>query len=316
MNWKLKAKIQNLVNLLPSSFSYPTYYWIQRNLGGLKKAKIDPTKRLEAGIETCNRIKKVGCSPIGATFLEVGTGRRINTPLAFWLLGAERVITVDLNPYLKEELVKNDLDYIQKNKIEIQKLFEDRIFDDRLNSLLNFIHSEYNLVDLLKFINVEYISPGDASQLPLSSQSIDFHTSYTVFEHIPPEILNKILMEGNRVLKDNGLFVHKIDYSDHFSHSDKSISPVNFLQFSDDEWDKIAGNRYMYMNRLRHDDFVDLFQDLNHHILINEPTKNNNLLSVTEGNNFVLSEKFKHKSSDVIATTSAWFILDKHKLRV
>ncbi len=72
----------------------------------------------------------------------------------------------------------------------------------------------------------------------------------------------------------------------------------------------------MYMNRLRHDDFVDLFQDLNHHILINKSTKNNNLLSVTEGNNFVLNEKFKHKSSDVIATTSAWFISDKHKLRV
>ena len=92
--------------------------------------------RLEAGIAACNRIEKIERSFVGATFLEVGTGRRINTPLAFWLLGAERVITVDLNPYLKEELVKNDLDYIQKNKIEIQNLFEGRIFNDRLNSAL------------------------------------------------------------------------------------------------------------------------------------------------------------------------------------
>jgi hypothetical protein len=267
--------------------------------------------RLEAGIATCNRIEKIERSFVGATFLEVGTGRRINTLLAFWLLGAERVITVDLNPYLKEELVKNDLDYIQKNKIEIQKLFEGRIFNDRLNSLLNFIRSEYNLGDLLKFINVEYVSPGDASQLPLSSQSVDFHTSYTVFEHIPPEILKKVLIEGNRVLQDDELFVHKIDYSDHFSHSDKSISSINFLQFSDDDWGNIAGNKYMYMNRLRHDDFINLFQDLNHYILINEPTKNDNLLSVVESSDFVLSEKFKHKSKDVVATTSAWFIFKK-----
>ncbi|MFM6054304.1 MAG: hypothetical protein ACKPA7_22215 [Sphaerospermopsis kisseleviana] len=52
--------------------------------------------RLQAGIETCKRIENVGQSPVGATFLEVGTGRRINTPLAFWLLIAERIITVDL----------------------------------------------------------------------------------------------------------------------------------------------------------------------------------------------------------------------------
>ena len=142
-------------------------------------------------------------------------------------MGADKVISVDLNPYLKEELVKADLDYIQKNKIKIEKLFGDYIFNDRLNSLLNYIRSEYNLVNLLKFINVEYISSGDASQLPLSSQSINFHTSYTVFEHIPPEIPKAILIEGNRILKDNGLFVHKIDYSDHFSHSDKSISSIN-----------------------------------------------------------------------------------------
>ena len=62
------------------------------------------------------------------------------------------------------------------------------------------------------------------------------------------------------------------------------------------------------MNRLRHDKVINLFQDLNHHILINEPKKNENLLSVIESSNFVLSEKFKQKSKDLITTTSAWFI--------
>ncbi|MFM6005613.1 MAG: methyltransferase domain-containing protein, partial [Sphaerospermopsis kisseleviana] len=94
--------------------------------------------------------------------------------------------------------------------------------------------------DLLQFINVDYIAPGDASELSIPSNSIDFHTSYTVFEHIPPDIIKAIIKEGKRVLKSNGLFVHKIDYSDHFSHSDKSISAINFLQFSDSEWNRIA----------------------------------------------------------------------------
>jgi SAM-dependent methyltransferase len=308
MNWKLKAKIQTLVGLLPDSLSYSVYYWMQRNFGSLKDGKLNPTSRLLAGIETVKHIEQVGRSPIGATFLELGTGRRINTPLAFWLLGAEKVVTVDLNPYLKEELVRADLCYIAKNKTEIEVLFENRIFNNRLDALLEFIESPYQIKALLEFLKIEYIAPGDASHLNLPKDSVDFHTSYTVLEHIPPEIIKAILKEGQQILKNDGLFIHKIDYSDHFSHSDKSISSINFLQFSDDEWDKIAGNRYMYMNRLRHDDFVDLFQDMNHQILINEPTKNDNLLSVVESSNFMLNEKFKHKSKDVLATTSAWFI--------
>ena len=153
MNWKLKAKIQNLVSLLPGSLSYYIYYWIQRKFGGLRRDRLNPINRLEAGIETVKRIEQVGCSPIGATFLEVGTGRRINTILAFWLLGAEKVVTVDLNPYLKEELVRADLDYIVKNKSEIESLFGNRIFNNRLDALLEFVESSYQIKSLLEFLN-------------------------------------------------------------------------------------------------------------------------------------------------------------------
>jgi len=244
--------------------------------------------------------------PIGATFLEVGTGRRINTILAFWLLGAEKVVTVDLNPYLKEELVRADLDYIVKNKSEIESLFGNRIFNNRLDTLLEFVESSYQIKSLLELLNIEYIAPGDASHLNLRDESIDFHTSYTVLEHISPEIIKEILKEGQRILKQDGLFVHCIDYSDHFSHSDKFISSVNFLQFSDNNWDKIAGNRYMYINRLRHDDFIDLFQNLSCKILINEPDVDKNL--IVQKLNFELDARFKSKSDEVISSVGSWII--------
>jgi SAM-dependent methyltransferase len=306
MNWKLKAKIQNLVSLLPGSLSYYIYYWIQRKFGGLRRDRLNPINRLEAGIETVKRIEQVGCSPIGATFLEVGTGRRINTILAFWLLGAEKVVTLDLNPYLKEELVRADLEYIVKNKSEIENLFENRIFNSRLDALLEFVESPYQIKSLLKFLNIEYIAPGDASHLNLPNSSVDFHTSYTVLEHIPPEIIKAILKEGQRILKQDGIFIHCIDYSDHFSHSDKSVSSVNFLQFSDNYWDKIAGNRYMYMNRLRHDDFIDLFQNLNCKILMNEPDIDKNL--IVQKLNFELDARFRSKSDEVISIIGSWII--------
>jgi SAM-dependent methyltransferase len=311
MNWKLKAKIQNLISLLPDSLSYSIYYWIQRNFGSLRESKLNPTSRLIGGIETVKRLEQVGRSPVGSTFLEVGTGRKINTPLAFWLLGAEKIITVDLNPYLKEELVREDLDYIVKNKSEIEGLFGNRIFNDRLNVLLEFIESPYELKNLLKFINIEYIAPGDASRLNLSESSIDFHTSYTVLEHISPEIIKAILKEGQRILKKDGLFIHKIDYSDHFSHSDKSISSINFLQFSDDDWDKIAGNRYMYMNRLRHDDFVSLFLALGNLVLLDEVNQDSDVVKLLEFNKTKLHSRFSQKTKEVLAISSSWIIACK-----
>ena len=201
---------------------------------------------------------------------------------------------------MKEELVRADLDYLIKNKTEIENLFENRIFNNRLE----FVESSYQIKSLLEFLNIKYIAPGDASHLNLPNSSVDFHTSYNVLEHIPPEIIKAILKEGQRILKQDGIFIHCIDYSDHFSHSDKSISSVNFLQFSDNYWDKIAGNRYMYMNRLRHDDFIDLFQNLNCEILVDEPNIDESLLLQKSG--FKLDAKFSSKSDEAITIIGSW----------
>lgn len=114
MHWKLKAAIQNAVSLLPPSVSYATYFWIQRHFGGLRR--INPVSPLTAGIETWRRIKKLGYDPSGKVFLEVGTGRVTLVPLAYWLMGAKKTITIDLNPYLKAELKKESLQYISDNK--------------------------------------------------------------------------------------------------------------------------------------------------------------------------------------------------------
>jgi hypothetical protein len=124
MNWKLKAQLQNLIGILPEKLSYTYYYWLQRNFGSLRDTKLSPVSRLKAGIETCKKIEQLGASPVDSVFLEISTGRRINAPLAFWLLGAKQIFTIDLNPYLKEELVKADLNYIVNNKNEIENLFE------------------------------------------------------------------------------------------------------------------------------------------------------------------------------------------------
>lgn len=311
MNWKLKAKIQNAVSLLPSSASYAAYYWIQRNFGGLKR--LDPISRLTAGIETWKRIQEQGYRPSGKVFLEIGTGRVPLAPLAYWLMGADRTITLDLNPYLKAELAEESLRYISENEKQVLSLFGPLVDKKRFAELLESIRdTRFSADAFLDLCRVDYIAPGDAANTHLTDQSIDFHTSYTVFEHIPLEGLKQILEEGNRIIKNNGLFVHRIDYSDHFSHSDKSISAINFLQYSNDEWERYAGNRYMYMNRLRHDDFISLFESVGNRIVDAQPSIDQYSKELLGRATLQLNDRFSSKSKDVLAITGAWIMSQKN----
>ena len=56
--------------------------------------------------------------------------------------------------------------------------------------------------------------------------------------------------------------MHFVDLSDHFQHQDQSITRINFLKFSDLEWNRIAGNEFAYCSRLRASDYLRLFQGL------------------------------------------------------
>lgn len=50
-----------------------------------------------------------------------------------------------------------------------------------------------------------------------------------------------------------------IDYQDHYSYFDSNLSIYNFLRFSSKEWEKYNCSLH-YQNRLRHSDFVRLFE--------------------------------------------------------
>lgn len=307
MRWKTKALIQNAVDCLPSAASYATYYWLQRYCGQLRQ--YNPMSRFNGAIETWKRIQEQSGSPAGAVFFEVGTGRVPTIPLAFWLMGAEQAITVDLNRYLAPDLVTECLRHISSHEAEFASLFGPLLNQKRCEELLAFARrSAPRAAQFLELCHIHYIAPGDAAHTHLPAHSIDFHTSFTVLEHIPPGVLPRILEEGNRLIRDQGLFVHCIDYSDHFSHDDPAISAINFLQFSDAQWRRFADNRYMYMNRLRHDDFLHLFESAGHRILKAEPDVDQGSLTLLKSESMRLDMRFRSRPRDMLAIRGAWLV--------
>jgi len=161
MKWRLKATIQNLVDKLPPALSYPIYYHIQRHFGGFKD--FTPIKQLCNSVLILKDIKRAKCNFAGKTFLEIGTGHTVNIPIGLWLAGASRVISVDLNPYLKEKLVAESLQYICQNRNEIRQLFSDVTSEADVDEKLNFLCEKKDKpASLFESMNFQYLAPVNA----------------------------------------------------------------------------------------------------------------------------------------------------------
>ncbi len=305
MYWKHKAAVQNLIGRLPPNLGNPLYFCMQSTYGGLRAPT--PVSRLEGGVEMVRRIFGSGHEVDLRTFVEVGTGHQLNLPLSLWLCGASQVTTVDLNPYLKPHLVMNDIAYVKNNQDRVRGLFAGLPslwrFEDRFQRLLAIS----SFPELLQLTSICYVAPADASRLELAPASVDYHVSFTALEHIPMTVLKGILAEGRRLLKSDGLMAHYIDFTDHFAHSDSTISSVNFLQFSENDWEALAGNRYMFHNRLRVDEFRKLVLSLGLEILSLESRVDENALKVLD-RGFDLNERFRNKDAITNATMDAWLL--------
>lgn len=307
MNWKLKSVILNTIAFLPSAISYEVYYQLQRKWGGLKN--FNPLYGLKTAKQTWRHIIKCGYSPTNKVFFEVGTGRVPTMPIAFWLMGAKLTHTIDINPYLKEELLVDCINYIAREKIHILEILGSLLNQKRLDELIRLAKSKnINEAEILDLCKINYIAPGDAAETELSNNSVDFHTSCSVFEHISPPVLKKIIHEGNRILSEEGLFVHLIDYTDHFSHNDKSISAINFLQYNEKQWNKFTKNRYAYVNRLRHDDFINLFKSVGHKIISTTTSINENVKLQIDTGALQLDQRFEDKSTEILSIPFSWII--------
>jgi len=306
ITWKQKALLQRLVARLPGRLSYSAHLFLQRRMGALRHS--NPIEGLKSGIRMVGYISRQGHSVESRTIVEIGTGRRMNVPISLWLCGASEISTVDVNPYLNERLVLADIAFMRDHRKDVRSLFEDgacvSFSDDRFDRLL---HPWKSLKAVLEATNIRYSSRADPGRLNLPSGSADYHVSYSVLEYIPVEALRAALAEGRRILKPDGLFVHHIDLTDNFAHQDHSINYLNFLRFSEREWLRIAGNRFMYHNRLRIDDYLELMKEPGLRIDLNDAEVDETLVRII-GDGFPLDAQFKGKDARTNATVGTWIV--------
>ena len=276
------------------------YYMLQRRFGSLRQTP-DPGPLLRACATLVSELRAAGHEVAGARVMEVGTGRRIDIPLGFYLAGAASVITVDLNRYLRPELVMASIRVLNERLKDIAGLFESTTPREAVEQRLERLIACQSLADVFATTNISYLAPADAQRTSIASGSIDIQTSYTVFEHIPRSVLVGILKETSRLLSKRGVALHHVDLSDHFAHDDRSISYINFLQFSQGKWNRLAGNRFAYHNRLRADDYRRIYSDAGHDVLAWKESRDQRSLDLLK-NGFPLDPAYQGINPQELAT--------------
>lgn len=273
--WKIKS---NMFRLIDSLKATKVLYFIQKNI--TKSSYIKELKIEENWLKHKKALQKYGCT--GLVF-EFGGGKSLAQNI-FLSSIVDSQIVVDLNPML-------DIDLINKSK----------------NSLLPKIKLKSDIdifsLDDLKKYGIQYLSPYDASKTHLRPNSLDACVSTNTLEHIPIESIKSIFKELNRVLKNSGIVSSVIDYSDHYAYTDSSISLLNYLKYSENEWEKF-NHKCHYQNRLRHYEYKQIFEECGFEVISEDIVFNQSNIPD------IIVSKFKEKDQTWSAT-SAHFILRK-----
>jgi hypothetical protein len=266
MNWKFKAIIIKIFSFIP--YGEKLYVILQKKYGSLTP---HPKFRYKYIAKTFKILKQNNIDLNNKVIFEVGTGHFPIMPIIFFLCGAKKIYTYDLNRRLQFKYLKKTINYILEDKTLIFEYFLDFVQKDIFNSKIKILENllSKSIIEL-EDMNIFYKAPGDAAFVELPSDSIDIHFSCTVFEHIPFEVLDSIINESQRLLKQGGISFHLIDPSDHFAHQDRSITNINFLKYSNNVWNLIAGNDFAYCNRLRFSSYSKLFKKYNFKIIFEE----------------------------------------------
>ena len=160
--------------------------------------------------------------------------------------------------------------------------------------------------DLLRKYRIDYRAPTDVTRTGLADGQIDLVYSTNTFEHIPPEVIRNILVEARRISSPDSIMSHVIDYQDHYSYGDPSLSMFNFYRFSDREW-RLWNPSQHYQNRLRHGDFRRLFAEFGFAELEVTTERAPEGYFAAE----VVADRFKGYGADDLLTRYAHFVLGR-----
>ncbi len=239
--WKLKVVRDAIKACLPLQ---PMLRIMARYLRPYQDNQGNTRFAFEQGLEQLLDLRAARL-PISGIVLEFGSGWMPIIPILFYLAGADEVILTDIERLMDQRTIERAKFFVRSNLACVaQTLGTD----------------EGKLSKRLTTFAPSYLVPWEPSTM--RPASVDIVISRAAFEHVPPPQLEEFLTQFYRIVRPGGAMCHIVDNSDHWQHHDHSLSRINFLRFDEhDLWWRIGCfNIQNYQNRLRHSDYIALFE--------------------------------------------------------
>ena len=305
MHWKAKAHVLAVLSRVPGGRFL--YHRLQQIAG---TNPIDAQRDMGRAFELVDLIHESGETVDGARMVEIGTGWHPFAPMLFALGGAQSITTIDVNPWLTVEATKESWIALEPYLTEIAVRLDQREEDVRARYDQVSVHAE-TLPEILDPLGIRYVYPGDARQTGLESASVDIVFSSNVLEHIPHEIQTEIHTESLRILRPDGLSVHRFNPQDHYSTVDSSITHSNFLRYSSQEWHWYGGSGLAYHNRLRGTEYVELFEELGFEVSVYRDRVDARSQKAIETGSLIVADEFRRFSPRDLAVDYVWLACRK-----
>ena len=256
MHWRVKGGIQKVLGHIP--FGERLHFELQKRAGGLRSFDRELASKIEDWRLMVGHLRTAGMPVAGTRFLEMGTGWYPTFPFCLFLGGARSVITVDLNRYLKDELTLRMTEALARFLPVIAGATgrAEEELAAALGELVAAVRRGASLEEATRGV-VAYRAPSDASATGLPGASLDVVFSNSVLEHVPGPVIERCFAEARRILRSGGVIFHSVNCGDHYAYADRKIHQLNYLQFSDEDWE-VWNNEFLYQNRLRAIDFTDM----------------------------------------------------------
>jgi len=240
INWKLKSVIYRILSFFNL---YGLLFFIQKKV--TKRSNINFKEVVFYWDYHLNFLKENNSKKV----LEIGAGKS---------LAQNIYLSYKFNQNLEQTLidVSNMIDF------ELINLANERISQILGVTKISFINT---LDDLKEKFNINYLAPMTLDKIVEDKFKFDACISSSTLEHISKEQLEKYFSMLPKIIKKDGIVSAAIDYSDHYSHTDKNITNLNFLKFSESEWRKY-NTPMLFQNRLRHQDYRKFFRSMGYKI--------------------------------------------------
>ena len=227
-------------------------------------------------------LKRNNISIKDKTILEIGPGNSYIIAYNFLMHCAKKVILVDKFP--RTIKTKRQREYFKREIEYISKKYGQKPF---------FINNGEIDGEYIEFINK------DLTLTATKIENVDLIFTNSVLEHI--KAIKENIWVMSTLVNESGYMLHNIDLRDHYNFN----KPFLFYKYSDRVWNNLLTKvGISYTNRLRYDDFVQLFKNMGLKIIYEKKQKEN--LADAK-----LCSEFKNKNKEDLQITFWGVILQK-----